>query len=144
MPVKMFRAATNCNADWQRGIRIGSLKDGKVTMFIPPPRDAKFSGRRHGGRHRRRRRRQHLVLTAIHLAARTIAPVRWRIPLGLPSIVARRGDATLRVASLRFHGRGYQGCSADNERGFPEVLPSTFLMIAPSSTNSSRDGALWK
>ena len=21
---------------WQRGIRIGSLKDGKVTMFIPP------------------------------------------------------------------------------------------------------------
>jgi len=36
MPVKMFRAATNCNADWQRGIRIGSLKDGKVTMFIPP------------------------------------------------------------------------------------------------------------
>jgi len=22
--------------DWQRGIRIGSLKDGKVTMFIPP------------------------------------------------------------------------------------------------------------
>ena len=21
---------------WQRGVRIGSLKDGKVTMFIPP------------------------------------------------------------------------------------------------------------
>ncbi len=21
---------------WQRGIRIGSLKDGKVTMFVPP------------------------------------------------------------------------------------------------------------
>ncbi len=45
---------------WQRGIRIGSLNDGKVTTFYSAPHDAKFPGRRHGGRHRRGRRGQHL------------------------------------------------------------------------------------
>ena len=45
---------------WQRGIRIGSLKDGKVTTFIPPHMMPNSAGRRHGGRHRHRRRRQHL------------------------------------------------------------------------------------
>ena len=45
---------------WQRGIRIGSLKDGKVTIFIPPHMTAEFSGRRDGGRHRHRCGRQRL------------------------------------------------------------------------------------
>ena len=45
---------------WQRGIRIGSVKDGKVTMFVPPHMTPNSAGRRDGGGHRHRRRRQHL------------------------------------------------------------------------------------
>jgi hypothetical protein len=28
---------TRNDADWKRGIRVGSAKDGKVTAFIPDP-----------------------------------------------------------------------------------------------------------
>jgi len=45
---------------WQRGIRIGSLKDGKVTIFIPPHMVPGSEDGANGRRHRRRRGRQHL------------------------------------------------------------------------------------
>ena len=48
------------HGDWQRGIRVGSIKDGKVTAFIPDPQKDVEAGNARGRGRRRRRRRQHL------------------------------------------------------------------------------------
>jgi hypothetical protein len=73
------------HGDWQRGIRIGSIKDGKVTAFIPDPQKdvkqgtlaaegslrlqrASFSRCRDGGSSRRPRR-------SLSTTGRT--PMRW-------------------------------------------------------------------
>ena len=102
---------------WQRGIRIGSLKDGKVTIFIPPHAMPNSPRRRDGRRHRDRRRRQHLHRGS---AAQRHHEIRSRTSvLRLDTCPGHTAvDARTRVALVAAHGIVRSAISRSNEAGF--------------------------
>jgi hypothetical protein len=84
------------NPGFQNGIRIGSVKDGKVTAFIPQT-DPSIAGRPHG-----RRRRQHLCVLYQQVCR---AKVREKVTIALVQLgksmnLNQRSDRTIPPAAI--------------------------------------------